>query len=54
MGIRCGDDVHITVACAMIGRYLGHGDDYLREKPQSRTWYANRRRNTASNRWVSL
>jgi S-adenosylmethionine synthetase len=32
MGIRCDGQVHITVACAMIGRYLVHIDDYLREK----------------------
>lgn len=32
MGIRCGDDVRVTVACAMIGRYLVHIDDYLHEK----------------------
>jgi S-adenosylmethionine synthetase len=32
MGIRRGDQVHITVACAMIGRYLVHIDDYRREK----------------------
>lgn len=32
MGIRSGHDVHVTVACAMIGRYLGHIDDYLYEK----------------------
>jgi len=32
MGVRHGDKVHVTVACAMIGRYLAHVDDYLREK----------------------
>ena len=32
MGIRRGGSAHVTVACAMIGRYLGHIDDYLREK----------------------
>ena len=32
MGIRCGSVVHLTVACAMIGRYLAHIDDYLAEK----------------------
>ena len=32
MGIRRGEKVHITVACAMIGRYLVHIDDYLQEK----------------------
>jgi S-adenosylmethionine synthetase len=32
MGIRRGDAVELTVACAMIGRYLRHIDDYLAEK----------------------
>jgi S-adenosylmethionine synthetase len=32
MGIRCGEEVRITVACAMIGCCLGHVDDYLHEK----------------------
>jgi S-adenosylmethionine synthetase len=32
MGVRCGSTVHLTVACAMIGRYLAHIDDYLAEK----------------------
>jgi S-adenosylmethionine synthetase len=32
MGIRCGQTVQLTVACAMIGRYLGHLDDYLAQK----------------------
>ncbi len=32
MGLRCGDTVHLTVACAMIGRHLPHIDDYLAEK----------------------
>jgi S-adenosylmethionine synthetase len=32
MGIRHDDKVLITVACAMIGRYLFHVDDYLGEK----------------------
>jgi S-adenosylmethionine synthetase len=32
MGIRCGRAVHLTVACAMIGRYLAHIDDYLAQK----------------------
>lgn len=32
MAIRRGDIVHLTVACAMIGRYLDHMDDYLAEK----------------------
>ena len=32
MGVRCGDEVRITVACAMIGRYLARMDDYLGEK----------------------
>jgi len=32
MGVRQGSAVQITVACAMIGRYLAHVDDYLAEK----------------------
>jgi S-adenosylmethionine synthetase len=32
MGIRQHDTVHLTVACAMIGRWLRHIDDYLDEK----------------------
>ena len=32
MGLRRGSVVHLTVACAMIGRYLAHIDDYLGEK----------------------
>jgi S-adenosylmethionine synthetase len=32
MGIRCGDAVDLTVACAMIGAHLAHVDDYLHEK----------------------
>ena len=32
MGIRRGDAVELTVACAMIGRHLRHVDDYLGEK----------------------
>lgn len=32
MGIRQGNAVQLTVACAMIGRYLRHIDDYLAEK----------------------
>jgi S-adenosylmethionine synthetase len=29
MGVRSGDGVELTVACAMIGKYLAHIDDYL-------------------------
>lgn len=29
MGIRSGDRVELTVACAMIGKYLTHMDDYF-------------------------
>jgi S-adenosylmethionine synthetase len=29
MGIRYGDRVELTVACAMIGKYLTHMDDYF-------------------------
>ncbi|KAB2916709.1 MAG: methionine adenosyltransferase [Hyphomicrobiaceae bacterium] len=32
MGLRCDETVHLTVACAMIGRHLFHIDDYLAEK----------------------
>jgi S-adenosylmethionine synthetase len=32
MGIRRGTTLDITVACAMIGRYLSYIDDYLAEK----------------------
>jgi len=32
MGVRRGRMLHLTVACAMIGRYLAHIDDYLAEK----------------------
>jgi S-adenosylmethionine synthetase len=32
MGIRSGSTVQVTVACAMIGRYLAHIDDYFAEK----------------------
>jgi S-adenosylmethionine synthetase len=32
MGVRCGTRVELTVACAMIGRYLMHIDDYRAEK----------------------
>jgi S-adenosylmethionine synthetase len=32
MGVRRGNEVDLTIACAMIGRYLAHIDDYLAEK----------------------
>ena len=32
MGIRNGNTVHLTVACAIVGRHVGHLDDYLSEK----------------------
>jgi len=32
MGVRCRDEVHLTIACAMIGRHLVNLDDYLDEK----------------------
>jgi S-adenosylmethionine synthetase len=32
MALRKGNMVHLTVACAMIGRYLANMDDYLAEK----------------------
>jgi S-adenosylmethionine synthetase len=37
MGIRQGDAVELTVACAMIGRYLRHIDDYLGERHKVET-----------------
>jgi S-adenosylmethionine synthetase len=32
MGVRNRDAISLTIACAMIGRYLAHLDDYLAEK----------------------
>jgi len=32
MGVRHGNGVRLTVACAMIGKYLSHFDDYVAEK----------------------
>ena len=32
MGIRNGNTVHLTVACAIVGRHVSHLDDYLSEK----------------------
>lgn len=32
MAARCRDAVELTVACALIGRYLAHLDDYLEQK----------------------
>jgi S-adenosylmethionine synthetase len=32
MGVRNGSVVHLTIACAMIGRHVAHLDDYLGEK----------------------
>jgi S-adenosylmethionine synthetase len=32
MGVRLGAAIRLTVACAMIGRYLSHIDDYFDEK----------------------
>jgi S-adenosylmethionine synthetase len=32
MGLRCGSEVRLTVACAMVGRHLQAMDDYLAEK----------------------
>lgn len=37
MGIRSGNAVRLTVACAMIGRHLAHLDDYLAEKAAIQT-----------------
>ena len=32
MGVRYGDTIQLTIACAMIGRYLADLDDYLGQK----------------------
>ena len=32
MGVRNGSMVHLTVACAIIGKHVAHLDDYLGEK----------------------
>jgi len=32
MGLRCGNRVRLTIACAMIGRHLANIDDYLSQK----------------------
>ncbi len=32
MGVRNGNRVHLTIACALIGRHIAHMDDYLAEK----------------------
>ena len=32
MGVRRGNEVYLTIACAMIGGHLSHIDDYLAEK----------------------
>ena len=32
MAVRCGGAVEVTVACAMIGRFIATMDDYAREK----------------------
>jgi S-adenosylmethionine synthetase len=32
MGVRYGEAVNLTIACAMIGQHLAHIDDYLAEK----------------------
>ena len=32
MGVRSGAAIQLTVACAMIGAYLSHIDDYFAEK----------------------
>jgi S-adenosylmethionine synthetase len=36
MGVRCGQAANLTVACAMIGRYLRNKDDYLAAKERVR------------------
>ena len=32
LAVRSGETVHVTIACAMIGRYLGGVDDYLDQR----------------------
>lgn len=32
MAVRQGNTVHITIACAIVGRYVAHLDDYLGQK----------------------
>lgn len=40
MGVQQGKSVRLTVACAMIGRHLAHGDDYFAERSALRTLVA--------------
>ncbi|RWG22902.1 MAG: methionine adenosyltransferase [Mesorhizobium sp.] len=40
MGVRQGKSVRLTVACAMIGRYLAHSDAYFAEISELRTLVA--------------
>lgn len=34
MGVRRGSDIHLTVACALIGRFLEHAESYLEAKEE--------------------
>ncbi|TGT59760.1 methionine adenosyltransferase, partial [Mesorhizobium sp. M2E.F.Ca.ET.166.01.1.1] len=38
--VQQGKSVRLTVACAMIGRHLAHGDDYFAERSALRTLVA--------------
>ncbi|RWA68032.1 methionine adenosyltransferase [Mesorhizobium sp.] len=40
MGVRQGKSIRLTVACAVIGRYLAHSDDYFAETSELRTLVA--------------
>ncbi|WP_192248470.1 methionine adenosyltransferase [Mesorhizobium silamurunense] len=40
MGVRQGKSVRLTVACAMIGHYLAHSDDYFAERSELQTLVA--------------
>jgi S-adenosylmethionine synthetase len=34
MGIRCGDTLRLTIACAMVDRHVADIDDYLNQKAE--------------------
>lgn len=38
MGVRSGDGVRLTVACAMVGRHLANLDEYISRREQLRSW----------------
>ncbi len=41
LGIRQASEVQLTIACAMVGRFLSHIDDYLAEKAALETFLRN-------------